>query len=205
MQFRELLQLNDGTKIMYSRLKYSGVYFRCETPATSEGENMKYAMAVWPDDIEPLRFYDITGYTRNEIEVLRYHICKVGDMVLLWVVEELEEELNQAKRCLTEGNVLLVFDKQQAFGFVAGFINEGKSIQTLVPKTGVRPDYDMFLSLYDEKNEEIAVVNTMRDVIDVKLKRQGISYYLKNNGEQRLKFYSEEGVFSIEQGECFIL
>jgi len=172
LQFREFIQLDDGTKIMYSRLKYSGVYFRCEKFPISEEESMKSAMTVWPDDIEPLRFYDITGYTRNEIEVLRYHICKVGDMVFSWVKEELEEELNQAKRCLKGGNVLLVFDKQQAFGFVAGFINEGKSIRTLVPKTGVRPDYDMFLSLYDEKNEEIAVVNTMRDVIDVKLKQK---------------------------------
>lgn len=203
MEFREFIRLNNGTKIMFSRLKYSGVYFRCETPRGVENEGEKHAMTIWPDDIEPQRFFDIKGYTADEIEELRFHINKVGNLVLSWVKEELEEEVNKAKEGLLAGNMLLIFDRSLG-GFVDGFINAGGGVQRLLTQTdklGLLGD----ILLYNKDCEVEIILNTVQEVVKIKRKSGELRCYLKNVGEEWLDICYEKQIYSVESNRSIKL
>lgn len=91
MGFQEFAKLENGTVILYTWLEYTGVCFLCITPDKGSKNRVKRAMAIWPTDLEPLRFFNVKGYSLEEIDVLRREINKVGDEVLMKVLEEAEK------------------------------------------------------------------------------------------------------------------
>ncbi len=125
MRYREYfqyLELNDGTEIRYSKLKYSGVYFQCTTPDETQTTGYKRAVTCWPDCIEPMRFFEVEGYTPEELDNLRSYITKVGDVVVKMLQEEAKEHVEAMAQSMRPHSFLLLLDAQQTGGYVAAYI-----------------------------------------------------------------------------------
>ena len=86
-EYHALLELNDGTEIRYSDLLYSGVYFECRTPDEKLSGGYKRAVTCWPVCVEPLRFFEVDGYSATELNELRKYIYKVGNLVVDMLLE----------------------------------------------------------------------------------------------------------------------
>lgn len=131
MRYREYfqyLELNDGTEIRYSKLKYSGVYFQCTTPDETQTTGYKRAVTCWPDCIEPLRFLEVEGYTAEELDNLREHIMKVGDLTIKFLQDEAKEYEEAMARSMRANSFLLILDAQQAGGYVAAYIKHERDV-----------------------------------------------------------------------------
>ncbi len=131
MRYREYfqyLELNDGTEIRYSKLKYSGVYFQCTTPDETQTTGYKRAVTCWPDCIEPMRFFEVEGYTPEELDNLRSYITKVGDVVVKMLQEEAKEHVEAMAQSMRPHSFLLLLDAQQTGGYVAAYIRHEREV-----------------------------------------------------------------------------
>lgn len=127
-EYYQFLELDDGTEIRYSALKYSGVYFQCTTPDKTQVGGYKRAVTCWPDCIEPLRFLEVEGYTPEELDNLREYINKVGKTVVKMLQDESKERKQAMAISMRTNSFLLIVDAQQAGGYVAAYIKHEREV-----------------------------------------------------------------------------
>lgn len=191
MRYREYyqyLELNDGTKIRHSALKYSGVYFQCTTPDKTQPSGYKRAVTCWPDCIEPLRFFEVEGYTPEELNNLRKYITKIGDVVVKMLQEEAKEHEELMARSMRAHSFLLILDAQQAGGYVAAYIKHEREVFKCKAKLETNT-YEEKVYLYgynDILKASFSLYYELPDSFLVKLEDGLNRSYIQNNGDEEI-------------------
>lgn len=187
-EYYQYLELNDGTEIKYSALKYSGVYFECKTPDEKMKNGYKRAVTCWPDCIEPLRFFEVEGYTAEELLNLRKYIVKVGDVVVKMLQEEAKEHEEAMVRSMRSNSFLLLLDSQQAGGFVGAFIKHERKVFRCQAKLKTT-SFGEEVFLYGANGLWKATCNFQYELsthFHLKFADSNNRFFVENNGDQEI-------------------
>ena len=187
-EYYQYLELNDGTEIRYSALKYSGVYFQCTTPDKNRPTGYKRAVTCWPDCIEPLRFFEMEGYTPEELNNLRKYITKIGDVVIKMLQEEAKEHEELMARSMRAHSFLLILDAQQAGGFVAAYIKHERDVFRCKAKFETN-SYEEKIYLYGSNDSLKASFSLYYESPDTFLLKLGDNLkrcYIQNDGDEEI-------------------
>jgi len=202
-EYYKFLELNDGTEIRYSAMKYSGVYFQCTTSDKTQLSGYKRAITCWPDCIEPMRFFDVEGYSREELDNLRTHIEKVGGTVVNMLQEEAKELEQAMAHSVRINSILLVLDAQQAYGLVAAYMKNEREVITCKVKSSLTP-FGEELRFYKEDDSEVAYFSCLYrtpNIFRVSRRENTKRFYIQNNGDEVIWISVSEGKIQLQPGE----
>ena len=187
-EYYQYLELEDGTEIKYSSLKYSGVYFQCTTPDKSQPTGYKRAVTCWPDCIEPMRFFDVEGYSKEELDALRVHINMVGSAVVNMLQKEAKELELATLASLRMNSILLTLDAQQAGGFVAAYIKGERETSVCKVKICLTPSGEEILLYKENDSNELLFSYFYRtpNAFVVSPGRSKERFFIQNSGDEAI-------------------
>lgn len=191
MRYREYyqyLELNDGTEIRHSAPKYSGVYFECKTPDNAQPSGYKRAVTCWPDCLEPLRFFEVEGYSSEELDNLRQYISEVGDIVVKTLQEEATEREQAMIHSMRANSFLLILDAQQAGGYVAAYIKQEREVFQCKAKLETN-SYEEKIYLYgynDSLKAAFSLYYESPDSFLLELEDNSNRCFIQNDGDEEI-------------------
>lgn len=184
-EYHQYLELNNGTEIRHSELKYSGVYFECRKPDKILPNGYKRAVACWPACVTPLRFDEVEGYSVEELDELRKQIYKVGDMVVNRLLEEREERERSMGLFMRANSLLFILDEQQAGGFIAAYCKTETATFRYEAALNIGLCCGAKVELYRDNNVlEASIYHGNRNTFFLELNENPNRCYVQNDGDE---------------------